>query len=102
MLTSVSTLDPVKILFPVSEADYLAASQRIQETMSKPLDQRPEIIELILADGSTFPNKARLLSVDRQVQRFDRHDSRHRPGEKSRAACCGRDSLRERASLRKS
>jgi len=68
VLTSVSTLDPVKILFPVSEADYLEAAQRVQETISKPLDQRPETIELILADGSTFPKKGRLLSVDRQVK----------------------------------
>lgn len=68
VLTSISTLDPAKILFPVSEADYLAANQRVQETLTKPLDQRPESIELVLADGSTFPNKGRLLSVDRQVQ----------------------------------
>ena len=68
VLTNVSALDPAKILFPVSEADYLWANQRVQETMTKPLDQRPESIELVLADGSTFPNKARLLSVDRQVQ----------------------------------
>ena len=68
VLTSISTLDPAKILFPVSEADYLAANQRVQETLSEPVDQRPESIELILADGSTFPNKGRLLSVDRQVQ----------------------------------
>src|SRR3954471_11854279 len=32
-LTSVSTLDPAKILFPVSEADYVAANQRIQEIL---------------------------------------------------------------------
>jgi membrane fusion protein (multidrug efflux system) len=68
VLTTVSTLDPMKIIFPVSEADYLAAIARVQETMSKPLDQRPDTIELILADGSTFPQKARLLSVDRQVK----------------------------------
>jgi RND family efflux transporter MFP subunit len=68
VLTSVSTLDPAKILFPISEADYLAANQRAQEMLSKPFDQRPESTELILADGSTFPNKAKLLSVDRQVQ----------------------------------
>jgi RND family efflux transporter MFP subunit len=68
VLTSVSTLDPAKILFPVSEADYLAAIRRVQEALNKPLDERPESIELILADGSTFPNKARLQSVDRQVQ----------------------------------
>lgn len=68
LLTNISTLDPAKVLFPVSEVDYLAANQRVQETLNKPMDQRPESIELILADGSTFPEKAKLQSVDRQVQ----------------------------------
>ncbi len=68
VLTSVSTLDPMKVIFPVSESDYLAANQRVQEALSKPLEERPERIELILADGSAFPQKARLLSVDRQVK----------------------------------
>jgi membrane fusion protein (multidrug efflux system) len=68
VLTQVSTLDPMKIIFPVSEADYLAASKNVQETLNKPLDQRAERMELILADGSTFPHKARLLAVDRQVK----------------------------------
>jgi membrane fusion protein (multidrug efflux system) len=67
-LTYISTLDPVKLTFPISESDYLVASQRIQETMSKPLEQRPESIELILADGSVFPHKAKLLAVDLQVK----------------------------------
>jgi membrane fusion protein (multidrug efflux system) len=67
VLTSVSTLDPIKILFPISEAEYLAAVDRIHESIAKPLDQRQEFIELILADGKAFPNKARLVSLDRQV-----------------------------------
>lgn len=68
VLTSVSTVDPIKVLFPVSEVEYLDANQRVQETLDKPFDQRPDSIELILADGSTFPQKGRLLSVDRQVK----------------------------------
>ena len=68
VLTSVSTVDPIKILFPVSETDYLDAVKRVQETLSTPFEQRKESIELILADGSTFPQKGRLLSVDRQVK----------------------------------
>jgi membrane fusion protein (multidrug efflux system) len=67
-LTFVSTLDPVKISFPISESDYLAASQRIQDIMTKPLEERPEMIDVFLADGSMFPHKAKLLSVDLQVQ----------------------------------
>jgi RND family efflux transporter MFP subunit len=68
VLTSISTLDPAKIQFPISEADYLLGNQLIQETLGKPIDQRPENIDLILADGSTFGQKAKLQSVDRQIQ----------------------------------
>jgi membrane fusion protein (multidrug efflux system) len=68
ILTNISTLDPAKILFPVSEGDYLAAYKRAEATLSKPLNERPKNIELILADGSAFAKKAQLLAVDRQVQ----------------------------------
>lgn len=68
VLTSISTLDPAKLVFPVSEADYLGASKRVQETLNKPFAERPDSIELILADGSIFPKKGRVLSVDRQAQ----------------------------------
>ena len=63
-LTSVSTLDPMKIALPISESDYLAAIQRGQQILSKPFDQRPEDIEVFLADGSLFPHKARLFDID--------------------------------------
>ena len=68
VLTNISTLDPAKILFPVSEADYLASYKRAEETLAKPLNDRPKSIDLILADGSSFAKKAQLLAVDRQVQ----------------------------------
>jgi len=68
VLTTVSTLDPIKIVFPISETEYFAASQRVQESMGKPFNQRPESIELILAGGKLYPRKARLLSVDLQVK----------------------------------
>ena len=68
VLTNISTLDPAKIIFPVSEADYLAAIKRAEATLAKPLAERPKTIDLVLADGSTFEKKAQLLSIDRQVQ----------------------------------
>jgi membrane fusion protein (multidrug efflux system) len=67
LLTSVSTLDPAKVLCPISEADYLTAIERAQAILAKPINDRLETAELILGDGSSFPNKARLLSIDRQV-----------------------------------
>jgi membrane fusion protein (multidrug efflux system) len=68
VLTNISTLDPAKILFPVSEADYLSAYKRAEAILSKPVNERPKSIEIILADGSSFAQKAKLDSVDRQVQ----------------------------------
>jgi len=68
VLTSVSTIDPIKIVFPISESDYLAANPRVEEIMKKPLDQRPSNIELVLAGGSIYPHKARFLSVDLQLR----------------------------------
>jgi len=67
VLTSVSTLDPIKVIFPVSEEEYILIGESAQASLAKPLSERPEMIELILANGKPFPNKARLLSVDRQV-----------------------------------
>jgi len=66
-LTSVSTLDPMKLVVPLSEQEYLVAGERIREILSKPLAERGETIEVVLADGKPFPKKARLLSVDRQI-----------------------------------
>jgi RND family efflux transporter MFP subunit len=68
VLTTISRLDPAQISFPVSEADYFAAKDRALELLKMPIEQRPEEIELILADGSSFPQKARLDAVDRQAQ----------------------------------
>jgi membrane fusion protein (multidrug efflux system) len=68
VLTTISTVDPAKISFAPNEADYFAAKQHVLEILSKPVEQRPDEIELILADGSTFENKARLFAVDRQSQ----------------------------------
>ncbi len=57
-LTTVSTVNPIKVIFPVSESDYLEAIQRVKETLSKPFEERPDSIELILADGRRSCTKA--------------------------------------------
>ena len=58
-VTTVSTLDPVKAVFTVSEQEYLSlaradALHRLQ-------------LKLILADGSTHPHDGRFSFADRQV-----------------------------------
>src|ERR1700719_3270931 len=66
-VTTVSTVDPIKLVFSVSEKDYLEAADRIRAILAKPLDQREATGELIRADGKVHPYKGRFLAADREV-----------------------------------
>lgn len=68
VLANVATLDPIKIVFPINESEYLTTAERIQGALARPLEERDEFIELILADGKTFAQKGRLLAVDLSVK----------------------------------
>lgn len=64
-LTSVSQVDPIKVYFPVSEQEYLRAKHLSSTGQAMNLfDSSPE---LILADGTVYPHKGRVLMTDRQV-----------------------------------
>ncbi len=67
VLTSVSQLDPIKAYFPISEQEYLRFAARInaQTQQEAPTDAPP--LELILADGTRYPQKGRILLTDRQI-----------------------------------
>ncbi|HSP19373.1 MAG TPA: efflux RND transporter periplasmic adaptor subunit [Myxococcaceae bacterium] len=72
LLTTVSQLDPMRVTFPISEADYLRiASRAVALEKLDPLDAGPErrILELILADGSVYPHKGWFASLNREVQK---------------------------------
>jgi membrane fusion protein (multidrug efflux system) len=59
-LTAVSQLEPIKVSFPISEIEYLKVADRINAAEQAPLEDRPSDIDLILADGTTYPHKGRL------------------------------------------
>jgi len=64
-LTSVSQVEPIKVVFPVSEQEYLRAKKLSSSGQSMDLfDSSPE---LILADGTVYPHKGKILLTDRQV-----------------------------------
>jgi membrane fusion protein (multidrug efflux system) len=68
VLTSVSQVNPIKAYFPISEQEYLRLAARInapQGNDDSPKDAPP--LELILADGTVYPSKGRVLYTDRQV-----------------------------------
>jgi RND family efflux transporter MFP subunit len=67
VLTTVSQLNPVKAYFVVSEQQYLAFVQRNPTVAAREQTERQLVLELILADGSTYPRKGKFFAADRQV-----------------------------------
>ena len=66
-LTSVSRVNPIKAYFPISEQTYMRFAKRINASSpaQAPSDAPP--LDLILADGSTYAQKGKILYTDRQV-----------------------------------
>jgi membrane fusion protein (multidrug efflux system) len=60
-LTSVSTIDPIKCYIALSEREYMHIAQ------ARPAQGGKIPLELILADGTTYPEKGEPAFADRQV-----------------------------------
>ncbi|WP_263365264.1 efflux RND transporter periplasmic adaptor subunit [Edaphobacter bradus] len=67
VLTTVSQLDPIKAYFVASEQQYLAFVQRNPTAASREKSASELVLELVLADGSTYPKKGKFYAADRQV-----------------------------------
>jgi membrane fusion protein (multidrug efflux system) len=66
-LTAVSTVDPIKAYFQVSEQEYLSHPASYANQADPDDKSAPQNLQLILADGSVFPHKGRLYFTGRQV-----------------------------------
>lgn len=64
LLTTVSTLDPVKAYFTISEQDYL---QFRREHGGDGNFEQSLQLELILTDGTVYPQQGKFFAIDRQV-----------------------------------
>jgi RND family efflux transporter MFP subunit len=94
VLTTVSQLDPIKAYFVASEQQYLAFVQRNPTAAAREKTERQLVLELVLADGSTYPQKGKFFAADRQVDvqtgairlagLFPNHDNMLRPGQYGR------------------
>src|SRR5262249_37274259 len=66
-LTTVSTVDPIKVYFTISEQEYLNHTRRNPTPGAwDPAGKKLEL-ELVVADGTTYPEKGRFFVADRQV-----------------------------------
>jgi len=66
-VTSVSTVDPIKVYFTVSEPQYLDWRRRFPTESSRLEADKNLRLELILADGSVYPHLGSFYFADRQV-----------------------------------
>jgi len=66
-VTSVSTVDPIKVYFTVGEPQYLAWRKRFPTESSRLAADKNLRLQLILADGSTYPYEGTFYFADRQV-----------------------------------
>ena len=66
-VTSVSTVDPIKVYFTVGEPQYLAWRKRFPTETSRLAADRNLRLELILADGSSYAHEGTFYFADRQV-----------------------------------
>src|SRR5712692_2349421 len=66
-VTTVSTVDPIKVYFTVSEADYLDFNRRFPTLEEREAQFKREPLELILADGRTYERPGSIYFADREV-----------------------------------
>ena len=66
-VTSVSTVDPIKVYFTVSESEYLDWNRRFPTEATLEAANKRVRLELILADGSTYGHDGTIYFADRQV-----------------------------------
>jgi membrane fusion protein, multidrug efflux system len=66
-LTTVSTLDPIKVYFTTSEQAYLNFARRNPTAAERRAATKRLELELVLADGTTYPHKGTFFVADREV-----------------------------------
>jgi membrane fusion protein (multidrug efflux system) len=83
LLTTVSTLDPMRVRFPISERDYLKNAARYRELSGHDLkwaqkqfaaldegqlaEGDDEGVQLLLADDTTYPHRGVISATDREI-----------------------------------
>ena len=93
-ITTVSTVDPIKVFFTVSEQEYLAFNRLYPTEATRHSQEERMPLELILADGTSYAKKGKFYFADRAVNQntgairiaglFDNPGNILRPGQYAR------------------
>lgn len=65
-LASMSSLDPIRVYVSISEQEYLKYAGKLRQAYTNREEQQPNL-ELLLADGTVYPEKGEFFIADRQV-----------------------------------
>jgi membrane fusion protein (multidrug efflux system) len=94
LLTTVSTLDPIKVYFNASEQAYLIYRRTYSNEVERAVHEKELELELLLADGSVYPHRGSFSFAGREVNPttgtilltglFPNPDSVLRPGQFAR------------------
>ena len=66
-ITTVSTIDPIRVYFTVSEQEYLDFHRRYSTPATLDAERKQLQLELFLGDGTIYPQKGSFSFADRQV-----------------------------------
>jgi RND family efflux transporter MFP subunit len=66
-VTTVSTVDPIKVYFTVSESEYLDFNRRFPTESGRAAELKRLPLDLVLADGTTYPHQGSVDYADRAV-----------------------------------
>jgi len=93
-VTTVSTVDPIKVNFTASEQEYLDFHRRYPTPAALDAARKGLVLELILADGTIYSQKGSFYFADREVSQgtgaikvaglFPNHENLLRPGQYGR------------------
>jgi RND family efflux transporter MFP subunit len=66
-LTTVSTVDPIKVYFSATEQEYLNYVQENPDAVKRAASEERIELQMILADGTLYPHRGKFLVADREV-----------------------------------
>jgi membrane fusion protein (multidrug efflux system) len=67
LLTTISVIDPIKVRLSIKEPDFLRLARKKVQDMKEGEPPPKRELEMTLADGTVYPHKGEVLSVDRAV-----------------------------------
>jgi membrane fusion protein (multidrug efflux system) len=66
-LTTVSTVDPIKVYFTMSEQEYLSFTRKAPSQAEWNATNQKLELEMVLSDGQVYPEKGKFFVADREV-----------------------------------